>query len=88
MKYSPESETIAHTCFKESVFLRSKFFISIQINLLSGFIFILCLLGQSESGEILEDIANFKDNLFGGEFNASNFCRFSILYHFYNITRM
>jgi hypothetical protein len=26
------------------------------------------LINISESGEILEEIANFKDNLFGGEF--------------------
>ncbi len=40
------------------------------MHILSGFIFLLFIINQSESGEILEDIANFKDNLFGGEFNA------------------
>jgi hypothetical protein len=33
-----------------------------------GFIAVAFLINISESGEILEEIANFKDNLFGGEF--------------------
>jgi hypothetical protein len=52
--------------------IKSILFLSIvrlfQRKTIIGFIAVAFLINISESGEILEEIANFKDNLFGGEF--------------------